>query len=102
MTNFPQPRGRHATCHEMSDSRKDTKLKRKERTFPLYAHKLWGWPQTIPPFKGFIYIAVAPRQNEEFIPRARFHALPHTNPRHTLLSCTILLAWLIFKHLLFK
>ena len=60
----------------------------------------------LPQFKGFIYLllltAVACRQSQGFIPRATPHAFPFTNPRHTLLSCTILLACLTSKPLFFR
>ena len=44
---FPLPRGRHASCHVMSENRRLVKLKKlKTRNFPLYALKLWAWAQT--------------------------------------------------------
>ena len=42
---LPSP-GQHASCHEMSKSRRLVKFKEmKKRNFPLYALKLWAWPQ---------------------------------------------------------
>ena len=74
----------------MSCSKRETKLKKQEKqNFTLYA--LQG-----------LHIALASRQTQEFIPRAISHAFPLTNPRHSLLSWTILLACLTSKPLFFK
>ena len=59
-----------------------------------------------PTSKGFIRLwyltTIASLHGQGFISRATLHALPLTNPRHTLLSCTILLACLTSKPLFLK
>ena len=49
-----------------------------------------------------LHIGVASCQSQGFIPRATSHAFPLTNPRHSLLSWTVLLACLTSKPLFFK
>ena len=48
-----------------------------------------------------LHKAVASRQGQGFILQATRYAFPLTNPRHTLLSYTILLACLTSKHFFF-
>ena len=88
----------YTSCSEMSESRRSVKLK-DMKNFPLYAPKLLAWPQTDFRPPG-LHKTVASRQG--FIPRATHHAFPLTNPRHTLLSCTILLVCPTSKPLFFK
>ena len=58
------------------------------------------------PFQGFIRLwyltTIASRQDQGFISQATTNAFLLTNPRHKLLSCTILLACLTSKPLFFK
>ena len=44
-TQFPSSRCRHASCHEMRESRRSVKIKDEKRNFPLYTLKFWAWPQ---------------------------------------------------------
>ena len=66
----------------------------------------WLGHRWISPFQGSIRLwrltAMVSRQDQWFIPRAMPHAFPLTNPRHTLLLCTIPLACLTYKPLFFK
>ena len=98
---FPPLWGRHTSCHEMSESRRLLKLKDMKReifTFILLSCRFdHRWIFTLP----VLHKAVA-SQGQGFIPQAMPHAFPLTNPHHTPLLCTILLACLTSKPLFFK
>ena len=95
---FPPLRGGHASCHEMSESRRLVKLK---DSFPFMPLSCGLGHRRTSALLG-LHKAVASRQGQGFIPRATPHAFPLTNPHHTLLSCTILLICLTSKPLFFK
>ena len=85
---LPPPRGRHASCPEMSESRL-VKLKDiKKGNFPLYARKLWDWPQTNFRPPGFHEAVVF--HNYTISSRSGVHPpgnapciLPHKPPQYT-------------------
>ena len=99
---LPPLRGHHAPCNKISYSKRETKLKTEE-SFPLYALYFVGYATDGTSNQG-LYIAVADHNcgissGQGFIPRATPHAFLLTNPRHSQLSCTILLDCLTSKPL---
>ena len=71
---LPSPRGRHASHYKMSDSRRETKLEKKE-IFPSKGVGL-GRDRNFTPQKGFMNITVASRQGQGFILQASSCTLP--------------------------
>ena len=66
-----------------------------KKIFPLYALKLWAWPQT--EFRPSYICGISSKSR--FIPRAMPHAFPLQIPA---VYCTIILACLTSKPLFFK
>ena len=87
----PPSRNRHASCHEISYCKRETKLKKEN--FPLYTRYIVGSTTNGFPPKGFILL---------WQPHNAPHAFPLSTPRHSLLSYTILLACLISTPLFLK
>ena len=99
---LPPPCVRHASCHEISESRRLVKLKDiKKEISPFMLSSCRPGQRQTSTLTGF-YKAVASHQSQGFIPQATPHAFPCTNYHHTLLSCTILLACLASKPPFFK
>ena len=100
----PLPRGWHSSCHEMGYNKRETKLKKekKRKKFsPLCPLSCMLGHRPTSTLQG-LHIDVA-THNCGISPRTEVHppgytATPHTfhltNPRHSLLSCTILLSCL--------
>ena len=93
--------GWHASFHEMSESRLVKPKDMKKEIFPFMLLSCGLGHRRISSIQGFIRLwyltIIASRQGQGFISRATPHAFPFTNPRHTLLSCIILLACLTSK-----
>ena len=81
---FPTPRGRHTSCHEMSYSRRETKLKeeKKNKFSPLCPLSCRLGHRRTSTLQG-LHVAVAFRQGQGFIPRATPHAFPLKPPPFT-------------------
>ena len=97
--HFPLPRGWHASCHELSDSIREAKLKRKKFSPLCTLSCTLGHRQTST--RQELHIAVATHNcgissKSEVGPPVYTPCIP-TQLRHILLSCAILLACLTFK-----
>ena len=97
----------YASCHEMNKSRKLVKLNdMKKEIFPFILLSCGLGHRQISALQSFIRLwyltTIASCQCQGFIAQAMPHAFPLTNPHHTFLSCTILLACLASKLFFFK
>ena len=81
--HFTQPWSQHASCHEISESW-SVKLKdTKERNFPLYALKLWAWPQIDFHLSGVSYSCGISSKSRVHPPSDDPRFRPHKTPRYT-------------------
>ena len=94
---LPPPRGRHASCQEMSYSEREEKQK-----IPPLCHLNGRLGHKRTSTLQRLHIAMASCQGQQFIPLATPHSFPLTNPCHSPLSWTLLLACLKSKPLFFK
>ena len=100
---MPSPRGRRASCYEMSDRRKEAKLKRqkKKEIFPFM-------PLNCGPFIKTDFHLSRASNNCSISSKSKVHPsgngsrTPPQNPRLTIVSYTILLTYLTPKLLSFK
>ena len=97
---FPPPRCRHASFHERSENRRLVKPRDMKKEISPFMFLSCGLGRRRISALPGLHKAVASRQG--FIPRGTSHTFPLTNPRHTLLSCTIFLACLTSKPFFFK